>query len=78
MKVISYSLFGDPMGFEFPFYLRGLYFNARMNSLLYPGWVTHVQIAWNVWDYYQELLLDLQKILNLVYEVPFDRHQRVC
>ena len=42
MKVISYSLFGDPDSFEFPFYLRGIYFNARMNRLLYPDWQTHV------------------------------------
>lgn len=36
MKVLSYSLFGDPFSFEYPFYLRGLYFNARMNRILYP------------------------------------------
>lgn len=42
MKIISYALFGDPNSFEFPFYLRGLYFNARMNRLLYPEWTTLV------------------------------------
>lgn len=42
MKVISYSLFGDPNSFEFPFYLRGIYFNARMNTLLYPAWETYI------------------------------------
>jgi len=36
MKYLSYSLFGDPNSFEFPFYLRGLYFNLRMNRILYP------------------------------------------
>lgn len=40
MKVISYSIFGDPSSFEFRFYLRGVYFNARMNRLLYPEWQT--------------------------------------
>jgi hypothetical protein len=40
MKVISYSLFGNTNSFEFPFYLRGVYFNARMNRLLYPDWHT--------------------------------------
>lgn len=42
MKVISYSLFGDPDSFEFPFYLRGVYFNARMNRLIYPEWHTRI------------------------------------
>lgn len=44
MKVISYSLFGDPKSFEFNWYLRGVYFNARMNKLIYPGWQTHVYV----------------------------------
>lgn len=38
MKVISYSLFGDPSSFEFLFYLRGFYFNLRMCKILYPDW----------------------------------------
>lgn len=42
MKVLSYSLFGDPSSFEFPFYLRGIYFNARMNRILYPDFITHL------------------------------------
>jgi hypothetical protein len=41
-KILSYSLFGDPSSFEFGFYLRGVYFNARMNRILYPGFITNV------------------------------------
>lgn len=41
---ITYSLFGDSRSFEFPFYLRGIYFNARMNRILYPGIKTMVML----------------------------------
>lgn len=48
MKLISYSIFGidkvtDDNRFEFHAYLRGLYFNSRMNRLLYPDWTTHIE-----------------------------------
>lgn len=59
MKVISYSLFGDPSSFEFPFYLRGLYFNARMNALLYPGWSTCVAISETVKEKYLPMLMKM-------------------
>ncbi len=40
MKVISYSLFkgSDPLAELF--YVRGLYLNVLMNSIVYPGWQT--------------------------------------
>lgn len=56
MKVISYSLFGDTSSFEFGFYLRGIYFNARMNRILYPEWKTIVHIDQKVFFKYQELI----------------------
>lgn len=59
MKVISYSLFGDPSSFEFPFYLRGLYFNARMNRLLYPGWETRVFLSSLILRKYYDFFLQL-------------------
>lgn len=43
MKVISYSIFKDCPDWLFVFYLRGLYFNMRMNRLIYPGW--HMDIC---------------------------------
>ena len=44
MKAVSYSLFRHPAAAPFVWraYVRGLYFNVRMNRLLYPGWVTAV------------------------------------
>lgn len=42
MKVISYSIFKDCPDWLFGFYLRGLYFNMRMNRLIYPGWYTFI------------------------------------
>jgi hypothetical protein len=56
MKVISYSIFGDPDSFEFPFYLRGLYFNARMNKLIYPDWKTWVSIEEDIYDSHRALI----------------------
>lgn len=56
MKVISFSLFGDPSSFEFPFYLRGLYFNARMNRLIYPEWKTWVFVEDSVFQRHREFL----------------------
>ena len=53
MKVISYSIFRAPCeDFEFMAYLRGLYFNARMNELIYPGWVTVINAQEDVYQEY--------------------------
>ncbi len=60
MKVLSYSLFGNPSSFEFGFYLRGIYFNARMNRILYPDWTTNVYFS--AQGYYGELC---EEICNL-------------
>src|SRR5690349_8925538 len=48
-KKIAYSLFTPPdlsrnTHFVFDKYLLGVYFNARMNSLLYPDWQTVVYV----------------------------------
>lgn len=66
-KVISYSLFGDPKSFEFPFYLRGAFLNARMNLLLYPGWETWLSVHPSIFDKYENYLmkLPLEEILTL-------------
>lgn len=58
MKIISYSLFGDPFSFEYTFYLRGVYFNIRMNLILYPEWTTmlftqsleYIDLLRDMWD----------------------------
>lgn len=52
-KVISYSIFRAPCEkFEFMAYLRGIYFNVRMNKLIYPEWQTVVNIEQSVFDQY--------------------------
>lgn len=68
MKVISYSIFGDPVSFEFPFYLRGLYFNARMNKLIYPGWETVAVVSESVLGKYLPLLKALP--VEYIYSLP--------
>ena len=65
MKIISYALFGDPNSFEFPFYLRGIYFNARMNKLLYPGWDTWVHTTHTIRSDYKEFFDGLMDIANV-------------
>jgi hypothetical protein len=50
MKVLSYSLFGDPNSFEFNFYLRGIYFNARMNQILYPDFINVVHYQMDLYN----------------------------
>jgi hypothetical protein len=62
MKVLSYSLFGDPSSFEFGFYLRGIYFNARMNRILYPDWTTTVMISEGIAAKYHDMFVHLGAI----------------
>lgn len=57
MKVIAYSIFGNPKDFEFKFYMRGLYFNIRMNRLIYPEWTTWVMMENNVYEKYENFFL---------------------
>lgn len=59
MRVISYSLFGDPSSFEFNWYLRGAYFNVRMNRILLPDFYTIVhttpELIEKYWAFWQGL-----------------------
>jgi hypothetical protein len=57
VKVISYSLFGDPSSFEFNWYLRGAYYNVRMNKILLPDFHTIIHTTpeliekyWAFWN----------------------------
>lgn len=77
MKVLSYSLFGDPSSFEFGFYLRGIYFNARMNRILYPEWTTMLMITEWVLDKYQNLLYEAAQ-LSKVEIIKIDVDQPRC
>lgn len=58
MKVISYSLFkADKEPFEKMAYVRGLYWNSRMNNFIYPDWRTHLEVDRATYNEYQ-LLFD--------------------
>lgn len=60
MKVISYSIFRAPCEkFEFMAYLRGLYFNARMNALIYPDWRTWLYVESDLLNTYGSYLTNL-------------------
>lgn len=48
-RVISYSIFGSRTipkedRWLFNTYMRGLYFNVCMNALIYPDWISHVEV----------------------------------
>lgn len=67
MKVISYSLFGadrfdENNRFVFMAYLRGLYFNLRMNKLVYPGWETLVEVDRTTYNSYSSYFLALESL----------------
>lgn len=57
MKLISYSLFNSDQAQEFEklFYIRGFYWNARMNNLIYPDWRTHLELDWATYNEYKDL-----------------------
>lgn len=75
MKVISLSLFGDTNSFEFPFYLRGIYLNARMNRILYPEWTTNIYFSCD--GYYGGLCEEIGKLFKIdgYYMPKMDRCQ---
>lgn len=55
-KLISYSLFNAPCEtFERRAYIRGFYWNARMNNLIYPDWRTHLEVDIDLHDEYRKL-----------------------
>lgn len=54
-KIISYSLFKGPDPLAEIFYVRGLYFNVLMNSLIYKRWQTIAHVDRYIFDKYQDL-----------------------
>lgn len=66
MKLISYSLFNAPCEpFEKMVYIRGFYWNSRMNNLIYPDWRTHLEISYPLYAEFSELFLWLKENNNL-------------
>lgn len=71
-KAISYALFGadNPM---FKFYARGLFYNLRMNKLIYPDWQTVVYCSKCVVDKMKDAISEFyfpNATLITVYEEP--------
>jgi hypothetical protein len=71
MKLICYSLFnGNKEKFEKLSYLRGFYFNVRMNRLLYPDWNTYLAVDQSTYDQYRLLFDKLNIIINVFGYTP--------
>jgi len=55
-KLISYSLFYAPCEpFEKMAYIRGAYWNFRMNNFLYPDWRSHLEVQRIVYEEFKGL-----------------------
>lgn len=70
-KCISYSIFrGDCEEFEFKAYLKGLYFNLRMNKLIYPDWDNIIHIPEHLAKEYQLFLSGLYDRFQVAFDYP--------
>lgn len=64
---ITYALFkhegieGQPSGFNFATYLRGMMINIRLNKLLFPEWTTLIELDKNVYEKYFNLFNKLKQ-----------------
>jgi hypothetical protein len=78
-KYIAYSLFENSTKekFEQLAYVRGFYFNARMNNLIYPHWRTHVELDKLVYTKYEGLFHWLRDNNNLSFTVN-DNVPQLC
>lgn len=71
MKLICYSLFAHPSAdvFEKRAYVRGFYWNCRMNNFIYPTWRTHLEVDAITYQQYQDLFDWLKNNNNLSLQV---------
>ncbi len=74
MKKICYAIFGaktktEETAAEFYAYMRGLYWNVRMNKLIYPEWTTHIEIDVHTFSLYDNIFYALQKEYGITYNV---------
>lgn len=77
-KLIAYSLFKsgeitEENLFEHRAYIRGFYWNIRMNNLLYPDWRIHVEIDKYIHDKYRRLFDWLVENANLSLNINWDQ-----
>lgn len=78
-KLISYSLFEAPCEvFERRAYVRGFYWNARMNNLIYPDWRTHLEIDYQTYDEYRNLFDWLVENNNLSIRLNHEGSLPLC
>jgi hypothetical protein len=71
MKLITYSLFnGKKERFEKLSYIRGFYFNVRMNRLIYPEWRTHLNIDQATYSEYKSFFDSFGIIINVMPYTP--------
>lgn len=69
MKYISYALFEGNEKFLFNYHLRGVYFNARMNSILCPDWHTIVFVEEKVFSRHNTYFQKLKECFNITYGI---------
>jgi hypothetical protein len=70
-KLISYSLFSHPSAesFERLTYIRGAYWNFRMNNLIFPDWRSHLEVDNETYLEFNELFDWLVENNNLSLQV---------
>jgi hypothetical protein len=73
LKVVSFSLFGDPSNFEFNWYLRGVYLNLRMNRILYPEFSNSIRVSKTVNSDFVSAMWALFPNTEIVCEEPAPR-----
>lgn len=78
-KLISYSLFnGNCERFEKMAYVRGFYWNCRMNNLIFPDWRTHLEVDYPTYFEYAILFDWLVANNNLVLHVNHEENVKLC
>lgn len=77
-KIISYSLFQMPNVERWLFYVyfRGLIFNVKANKLLYPDFVTHVQVDAKTFSEFNNVFFGLKDIYGC--EITVNQPQSLC
>jgi hypothetical protein len=76
--LLSYSLFGDPSSFEFGFYLRGCFFNIRMNRILFPEFHTIIYATTDIINKYYDVLGDVGQLTNKLTIQEEDNNPKRC
>ena len=79
MKIISYSLFNHPSSQEFErrAYIRGFWFNCRMNRFIFPEWRTHVNLDKSVYSMYATMFEWLKINHSISYTIN-DETPQLC